>query len=372
MSTTTLEPRDASEAAAMLASAAGQRTPLVPWGRGTRPASDMDNGSARLSSLKLTDGFAHYAGDLVATIPAGMTLAAANRALSGERQWLPLDPLTGDDGTIGGLVAANDSGPRRQGFGNPRDLIIGVQVALTTGVVAQSGGRVVKNVAGYDLARLFCGSRGSLGLVTSVTFKLAPQPPASLTLACRYDTLDAAARGALALSRSPLTPSCLEVTGPEPLLLVRFETTPSSAARMAEAAAALLGAGPDVPMLQQEDEVQAWRVHRERFLGAPVIAKLSVLPVRMPALLSDLTRTGVTAISARAALGVVDVAATGVEPLPALAAAAARHGGHVDVTRGPAGSHVHATPVASAAAIMRAVKQRFDPAGILPFPWGRA
>src|SRR5918911_1195460 len=99
---------------------------------------------------------------------------AATAALGPGRQWLPLDPPHADRATIGGIVAANDSGPRRQHYGAPRDLIIGVEVALTDGRVARAGGRVVKNVAGYDLSRLLCGSFGSLGGITSATFKLIP------------------------------------------------------------------------------------------------------------------------------------------------------------------------------------------------------
>src|SRR5258708_31867137 len=85
--------------------------------------------------------------------------------------------------TIGGIVATNDSGPRRHRYGTPRDLIIGVEMALVDGRTAKAGGKVVKNVAGYDLARLLCGSFGSLAVITAATFKLSPAPPASRTVA---------------------------------------------------------------------------------------------------------------------------------------------------------------------------------------------
>ena len=90
-------------------------------------------------------------------------------------------PARADRATIGGIVATNDSGPRRHRYGTPRDLIIGIEMALADGRVAKAGGRVVKNVAGYDLSRLLCGSFGSLAVITSATFKLSPLPPASRT-----------------------------------------------------------------------------------------------------------------------------------------------------------------------------------------------
>ena len=97
-------------------------------------------------------------------------------------QWLPLDPPFADAATIGGILATNDSGPLRHRYGTPRDLIIGVQLATTDGVLAKAGGQVVKNVAGYDLSKLVAGSFGSLAAIVSATFKLSPLPAASKTM----------------------------------------------------------------------------------------------------------------------------------------------------------------------------------------------
>src|SRR5262249_56540911 len=100
----------------------------------------------------------------------------------GGKGW-PLAPPRAARATIGGIIATNDSGPRRHRFGTPRDLIIGIEIALVSGRTARAGGRVVKNVAGYDLSKLLCGSLGSLAVVTSATFKLSPMAPHSQTLA---------------------------------------------------------------------------------------------------------------------------------------------------------------------------------------------
>ena len=125
---------------------------------------------------------AHRHGDLTATIQAGATLATSIATLAQHRQWIPLDPPWADRATIGGLVATNDSGPRRHRYGAPRDLIIGVEFARADGRLAKGGGIVVKNVAGYDLPRLLTGSFGSLGVIVTATFKLYPLTAASRTL----------------------------------------------------------------------------------------------------------------------------------------------------------------------------------------------
>ena len=114
----------------------------------------------------------HAAGDLVVTVEAGAPLADLQGIVGAHRQWLALDPP--DGGTIGGLLATADSGPRRLRFGTPRELVLGMTVVLADGTVARSGGKVVKNVAGYDLGKLFTGSFGSLGVIAQATLRLHP------------------------------------------------------------------------------------------------------------------------------------------------------------------------------------------------------
>ena len=179
-----LEPPDVGALASILRAANANGQTVLPRGSGTKlawgPVSPPID--TVLSTRRLESPIDHRPGDLIATIPAGATLAAVNELLGREHQWLPLDPQVSPDATIGGIVATNDSGPRRQRYGTPRDLIIGVEMALADGRTAKAGGRVVKNVAGYDLSRLLCGSFGSLAVMTSATFKLAPLPAASRTV----------------------------------------------------------------------------------------------------------------------------------------------------------------------------------------------
>ena len=162
-----------------------------------------------LSTAGLNRILEHNPGDFTAVLEAGVPLAEAQDGFAGAGQWLALDPP--DGGTIGGLVATADSGPARHRYGGVRDLVIGITVVLSDGTVARAGGKVIKNVAGYDLAKLFAGSYGTLGLITEVAVRLHPLPPRTATLVGATDDPDRLAAAALALARRPLEATCLDV-----------------------------------------------------------------------------------------------------------------------------------------------------------------
>jgi glycolate oxidase FAD binding subunit len=217
------------EASELLAAATAE-------GRGVRIGEDLTTeGLARILE--------HEAGDLTCTVEAGIRLSALNSELERHGQRLSLDPP--GDPTIGALLAENVSGPLRHRFGAPRDLVLGVTLVLSDGTVANAGGKVVKNVAGYDLARLVCGSRGRLALVGRASFRLHPLPKASRTLV--VETADA---GSVvhALQRSQLEPSALDVLHPG-RVAVLFEGAPRAVETQLDAARDLVGgseAGNDV------------------------------------------------------------------------------------------------------------------------------
>jgi glycolate oxidase FAD binding subunit len=151
----------------------------------------------------------HEQGDLTCVVEAGVRLSVLAEALARHGQRLALDPP--GDPTVGAVLAANLSGPLRHRFGSPRDLVLGVTLVLADGTIASSGGKVVKNVAGYDLGKLVCGSRGMLGLIARVSLRLHPVPAAARTVLVETD--DPAAAVA-ALRRSQLVPSALDVLHP--------------------------------------------------------------------------------------------------------------------------------------------------------------
>ncbi len=302
-----------------------------------------------------------------------MTLAAVNAALARSGQWLPLDPPAADRATIGGIVAANDSGPRRHKHGAPRDLIIGVEMVRADGTVARAGGKVVKNVAGYDLARMLCGSRGSLAVIASATFKLAPLAPVSRTVVATARNARACADLALAVSASPTAPSAIEAESPPHRLLIRFESTARAADAQADTAASLcLAQGADARVVADDEERSLWSGYERTVWGGAidgVLVKVSVLPTEVGELLDQ---GGATLAAGRAALGVLYLRADGVAKAPEwldqLRLRARRRGGSAVV--------VKASPALEgrldvwgefpgSRSLMGAVKARFDPNNIL-------
>jgi glycolate dehydrogenase FAD-binding subunit len=209
-------PGTAEEAAALIALAAKHRAGVLPWGAGVHqhlggvPArADLVIDTRRLNGI--TD---YEPADYVVAVRAGTPLRDLQAELRRHTQWLPLDPPGGDEATVGGIIAANRSGPRRLLYGSVRDMLIGIRVALPTGEVIKAGGKVVKNVAGYDLTKLFIGSHGAAGVITEATFKISPLPGDGQTICAVLSDREAALRLTSAVLRSYLLPSALEALSP--------------------------------------------------------------------------------------------------------------------------------------------------------------
>jgi len=377
-----LEPEDAGTAARMLRWADTEGLTVVPRGAGTKQVwgSASTGADLVLSTGRLSAAIDHCAGDLTATLPAGASLAQVNDALGRQRQWLPLDPAFADRATIGGIVATNDSGPRRQKYGTARDLIIGIEMALVDGRTAKAGGRVVKNVAGYDLSRLLCGSFGTLALITSATFKLAPLPAASRTVVATVGSARRLGELALALVAAPLTPAAVEVDSPPTRLLIRFETTPAAADQQAAAACeACERHQAPTRVLQGDTEADTWRSYEAQLWHTEgTLLKLAVLPSDVGDLVDLVERATASRaidyrLGGRAALGVLFLKLRGnVERHMEIAAdlrraAAARGGSAVIVSTPVSGAQRIDTwgHIGDGLPLMRAVKARFDPHGTL-------
>jgi glycolate oxidase FAD binding subunit len=232
------------EAAELLAGAAG---------RGERVSIGREGGDVVLSTSALDRVLEHEAGDLTAIVEAGVRIGDLNERLAGHGQVLALDPP--GNPTIGACVAANLSGPRRHRYGTARDLVIGVTVVLADGTVASSGGKVVKNVAGYDLGKLFCGSEGRLGLIARVALRLHPLPAAARTLVVPVGSPAEAAAGARAVLRAPVAPSAVDLLWPG-RLAVLFEGGRRGVEEQLGLARSLVGG-------REEDEA-VWAEARER------------------------------------------------------------------------------------------------------------
>jgi glycolate oxidase FAD binding subunit len=293
--TETIQPASAGEVAAALKRASDARQSIVIRGAGTkdgwgRTAAHID---AVLDMRRLNRILAHEHGDLTATIEAGASLREVNEALAVHGQTLPLDPPFADRATIGGLLATNDSGPLRHRYGTPRDLVIGIQLATTDGVLSKAGGRVVKNVAGYDLSRLVTGSFGSLAAIVSATFKLSPIPAASKTLKIAIGDAAAAADVVRIMMSSQLEPVAFEIAvgaaNVEPRTtnvgeaLIRFASLPAVVdAQIAQAMAAVKACATSIAVLEGDAERGRWERHAaEIWEGTGAIVRASWLPANI-------------------------------------------------------------------------------------------
>jgi glycolate oxidase FAD binding subunit len=371
------EPATAGELAQALAHATRDRLPTVLRGSGTKlgwgrvpPSVDLVVSTARLDGL-----VAHRHGDLTATVQAGMRLEALNDALSRHGQCLPVEsafPAT----TVGGLLATNESGPLRHRFGTPRDLLIGVTLAMPDGRVVKAGGTVVKNVAGYDLGKLVTGSFGTLAAVVEASFKLLPLPRASTTLVAAYAESQALVRDvrAVADSQLELTAFDLAVSDADGLrVLARLASSPAATDAQAAAAGRLLR-GAAVVTGEAERELWEGQVRAPWAEGGTVV-RLSWLPSALPDVLAQVEALRgapcgpVTMAGRLSGAGLLHLAGDPADAARAVLDLRA-HGalGHVVVLRAPRQVKDAVDvwgPDLSSAGAARALKRMFDPAGIL-------
>ncbi len=249
-------PADTGEASALLAAATEHELAVVPRGSGTSVSWGVppDRLDLVIDTLRLDRVIEHAAGDLVVRAQAGVTMDQLAAVLATARQQLALDvpPGPGHGGqasspTVGGVLATGAAGPRRLRYGTPRDLLIGITVIRPDGTVTKSGGKVVKNVAGYDLGKLYAGSRGTLGLITEAIFRLHPMPPATAFVTAGYADPAAAAEGVAAAAGSDLAPVAIEIDRPARDGLVRvavlLEGDPGGLSERASLMRGVLGAG---------------------------------------------------------------------------------------------------------------------------------
>jgi glycolate oxidase FAD binding subunit len=381
-------PRSVSEASQVLAAAAADGLAVAFAGGGSKLG--LGNPPERVDLEVQTSGLGqvleHAAGDLVVRAQAGVPLADLQAALAPAGQWLALDPPE-PRATVGGVVAANASGPRRLRYGTVRDLIIGITVVLADGTVAHAGGKVVKNVAGYDLAKLFCGSLGTLGMVAEAIFRLHPLPAATAVVTVQVESPTEAGRAVQRLRRSALEPSAAELVvgelGWPGRLTVVFEGIQPGVEAQAAAAVELLGqvgqaavAGPG------QTEAALNQLGALPFEKAEFALKATFPPAELAGVLGDLVGGLLHfggPVSAHAATGVLWMASSLREgDLPADSPAfpttvravtearerlAARGGSLVVVKASPELKRAVDVwgPATDAIGLMRRVKERFDP-----------
>jgi glycolate dehydrogenase FAD-binding subunit len=391
-------PGTVDEVAAVVNLAAEAGMPLVPWGGGTGaavgvppPRAGVVLGLSRLRAI-----VEHEPGDLTVTAQAGVILCELQTALGARGQWLSLDPPDAERATLGGVLAANASGPRRHLYGTARDLLIGVTVVTADGSVVRGGGRVVKNVAGYDLPKLFIGSYGTLGIIVEATLKLRPRPDDERLVAVPFERLKDAGAAVRAILASDLIPNAVDLAdaaaaravGVEPapaVLLVGFDGLGEQVDwQVAELASIVRPHGGQTPTALPAG---AWpalaRAAHAAFETPAAVMMLSVLP----SLVADTMEQGAssarqrglsTAWSAHAGVGLVTGAvraesdrqdpATVATVLAEWRAAARAGGGHASIRWAPLAVKA-ALPVwddaGAAGRIMQRIKAELDPHNLL-------
>lgn len=361
MSTTVAISPDSAEAvAAALRDARSLRIrgagTKLDWGRPSSAAQELS--TARLSGV-----VEHNEGDLTAVVQAGVPLAAAQERFASAGQMLALDP-PGAEATIGGIVASGDSGPLRHRYGAPRDLVLGVQVALADGSVARAGSKVIKNVAGYDLAKLMAGAFGTLGVITELSLRLHPQPQEAVTAIAHGADPTALVMAASTLAHLPLEPDALDLRWARGSGAVLVRLSGPSAPQRAEQA---LAAIPALEGAVVADHEPLWRDQREGQRGA-VVVRVSTTQRGLEATLAAAQDLD-AAVVARAALGLawLRLAEASADTITALRVRLAP--APCVLLDAPAGLRAEVDPWGTtdgdpAGALARAIKARFDPRGV--------
>lgn len=330
-----------------------------------------------VSTRALNRVIAHEPADMTVTVQPGLVVAALNERLAEHGQMLPLDPPCAADATIGGVLGANAYGPLRHAFGTARDWLIGTRVAHADGTSSRSGGRVVKNVTGYDMHKLYVGSLGTLGVITEATFKLAPLPKARRTAVVACESAASACGLVLSAHEAGLALHAAEVLSPGAaaaiigrdawLVLARVAGGPAAVERSIREMRAI-SAGDEVDV---REDAAPWPAWAEAFAPDALSLRAAVLPTQVAATLDEIARAApAPRLSATVSAGVVRLRFDGGDAalIGALRAVIARHGGALVVEAAPA--EVKRTldvfgPARPDLAIARRLKEQFDPSGVL-------
>jgi glycolate oxidase FAD binding subunit len=376
-----VEPGSEQELAKVLKLANAAGLAVIPRGGGTK--LEWGNRPARadviLSAARLHRVIEHAWADLTVSVEAGCSIGKLQETLAKHGQRLALDALWPEHATVGGVLSTNDSGALRLRFGSLRDLVIGVTLALADGTLASSGGRVVKNVAGYDLPKLATGALGTLGVITRAFFRLHPLPKETRTISCATTDVRDAQRLGLAIQNSKLAHSALQIRcGAEiqPRVDLLFEGTQAGLTGQLEQLKLMMSAEPVAGY-----ERRVWSARQEicsadnKSAAEFAVAKFATLP----ALIADTVDTIARLAAAEVRWSVV-VQATGIgwvrlegeapvieSALREFRAGLERGGGSLVVARRPAGiAELDAWGnVGDVLPLMRAVKWQFDPSRTL-------
>ncbi|PSB02221.1 FAD-binding oxidoreductase [Merismopedia glauca] len=374
-------PKTTQELAEVMTLASDRSWQVLPCGNGSKISWGglVHPVKIAIATTKLNHLIEHAIGDLTVTVEAGIKFSDLQKQLATANQFLPLDPAYPETATIGGIIATADTGSLRHRYGGVRDLLIGFSFVRADGKIAKAGGRVVKNVAGYDLMKLFTGSYGTLGIISQVTFRVYPLPPASTTvlLSGEKEGIDQALRAVVA---SALTPTSLDLISPnlstqlgfakQMGLILRFQSIPAS---VQQQAAITLEISQKLGLkglnLESQDEANLWHRLPQQIWnnadGTATIAKIGVKPAK-----------AVEAIASHASIGLIHAGKgigllrfTDAERLSTMRDNCENQGGFLTLLEAPATvKHkidAWGSDRSNSINLMRIIKQKFDPQHLL-------
>jgi glycolate oxidase FAD binding subunit len=369
-----------------------QRWRVIPAGTGLwlEMGNQPVESGLIISTERMNRVLEYEPADLTATLEAGATLAAFNQLASKHRQFIPLDPFGEPTMTIGGVVATSSSGPMRYAYGGPRDWVVGMTVVHADGGVTRSGGKVVKNVAGYDLCKIYAGSYGTLAVIADLNFKLRALPPIDRTILLFSKNIQELCRFVARVADSDLAPAAIEMLSPGDILPVGADTFTLAMQFLneAETVASQLnevqkfGVGLKHTLLTESEAFQFWGKYRESEISQQWEFSLRItgLPADLHAMIAEAGRilpktswrahagNGVLRVHAEA--GWLDEVKTKLQPrkIAELRRAAESRGGQLLILRAPADITDQLDvwgEVGGAAELMRALKEKFDPDAML-------
>lgn len=374
-----VEPANETELAAVLQYANQAGMSVAPRGGGTK----LDWGCApqpidlMISTAKFSRILEHTPGDMTVTVESGVTIAQLQAALCPYRQRLALDPLWPEHATVGGVIATNDSGALRLRYGSIRDLIIGITVVLPNGTIAKSGGKVVKNVAGYDLPKLMSGAFGTLGIISRAVLRLHPLPERSVTLSFSFRNREKANDFMLAITDSVVVASGLQMrTGATGTIMVdvRIDGIAAGIAAQTATVSKLAGEAPSA-----DASGDPWQASQQLWNSSPsdAICKLSMLPTQLSST-AEFVREALSdnadwrLVMHSTGLAWLQIDATDCKQIADLIASVrellAPTGGSAVLLKGPPRLRSLLDmwgAVGSALPIMKRIKEQFDPRGTL-------
>lgn len=360
---------------------------ILPCGSGSKLSWGglLKEAQLVISTQHLNKIIEHAIGDLTVTVEAGVKFCDLQKVLHQSNQFLPLDPAHPNWATIGGIVATADSGSWRQRYGGVRDMVLGLSFVRADGQMAKAGGRVVKNVAGYDLMKLFTGSYGTLGIISQVTFRLYPVPEASGTILFTGEA-NAIATAAQTILNSSLMPTMADVLskglinsleiGKELGLIVRFQSIPESVKEQLDKATSISQSlGLKINIFARQDEINLWQRLPEIILtpdsDSAITCKIGIMPNKAVSILEKCDRLtqnqSLGKINISSGLGQLQINQAEIGQIETMRSLCQDEGGFLTILEAPIAVKQQLEPwgyTSNTLEMMRQIKEKFDPSNM--------